>query len=384
MPTALPFAVPPTLAVGADLKNTFCLADGRYAWMSQHIGDMDDLATLEMLRHAESQAEELTGVRPEELAADIHPRYAPPDGHARTPEAARSPASSTTTRTSPPSMAEHGLDADEQVLGIAFDGTGYGTDGAVWGGEVLLAGYGGFRRHAHLRYVPLPGGDVTVERPYRMACAHLYASGLDWAPDLAPVQACPPAELRVLRRQLDTGFASVPTSSVGRLFDAVAALTGVRQVVAYEAQAAIELESLARSLVPVLDVDAPVEYRIVLHRDRLHDLQEPWVADTAPLMRAVATDVRDGMPAAAVGVRFHLALMQLIREVAGRAREELGPRTVVLGGGVFQNVLLLSAAVRALRADGHQVLRPRRLPPNDGGLALGQALVAARGRRRTT
>ncbi|MGZ4603813.1 MAG: Kae1-like domain-containing protein, partial [Kineosporiaceae bacterium] len=281
-------------------------------------------------------------------------------------------------------MAEHGLDADEQVLGIAFDGTGYGTDGAVWGGEVLLAGYGGFRRHAHLRYVPLPGGDVTVERPYRMACAHLSACGLDWAPDLAPVQACPPAELRALRRQLDTGFASVPTSSVGRLFDAVAALTGVRQVVAYEAQAAIELESLARSLVPVLDVDAPVEYRIVLHRDRLHDLQEPWVADTAPLMRAVAADVRDGMPAAAVGVRFHLALTQLIREVAGRAREELGPRTVVLGGGVFQNVLLLSAAVRALRADGHQVLRPRRLPPNDGGLALGQALVAARGRRRTT
>jgi hydrogenase maturation protein HypF len=387
MPTALPVDVPPTLAVGADLKNTFCLAEGRYAWLSQHVGDMDDLATLTMFGRAEAQLEELTGVRPERLAADVHPRYRS-TGWARTHAAGR-PVTAVQHHHAHVAavMGEHGHDGHEPVLGVAFDGTGYGTDGAVWGGEVLVADYAGFRRYAHLGYVPLPGGDASVERPYRMACAHLAAAGVEWTPDLPPVSACPDAELGVLRRQLDTGFGCVPTSSIGRLFDAVSALAGVRQVVAYEAQAAIELEGAARS---TLDPQAQGAdemayaddtYRLPLSRDR-HD--EPWIADAGRLVRSVAADVRDGVPAALVGVRFHLALVDLIREVAGRAREELGPLTVVLGGGVFQNALLLRGAVRALRADGHTVLRPRRLPPNDGGLALGQLLVAASSREPTT
>ena len=379
MPTALPFDVPPTLAVGADLKNTFCLAEGRYAWLSQHIGDMDDLATLDTFDRAETQLEELTNVRPERLAADLHPRYRS-TGWARG-HAARRPVTAVQHHHAHIAavLGEHGHDGRQPVLGIAFDGTGYGPDGAVWGGEVLLADYAGFRRYAHLGYVPLAGGDATVERPYRMACAHLAAAGVEWTPDLPPVAACPDAELVVLRRQLDTGFGCVPTSSIGRLFDAVSALAGVRQVVAYEAQAAIELEGAARSTLDpegagTAGPDADGGYRLPLSRARS---DEPWVADAAPLVRGVVADVRDGIPAALVGVRFHLALVELIREVADRARAELGRLTVVLGGGVFQNALLLGGAVRALRTDGHTVLRPRRLPPNDGGLALGQLLVAA-------
>ncbi len=247
LPVALPVDVSPTLAVGAELKSTCCLAQGRYAWLSQHIGDMDDLATLEAFAATERHLELLTGVEPEQLVADRHPGYrstawaranaGPRPVHAVQHHHAHVAAV----------MAEHGLDGSEPVIGIAFDGTGYGDDGAVWGGEVLIADFKGFQRFAHLGYAWLPGGDAAVERPYRMALAHLAAAGLPWDDDLPPVRACPEVERRVLAHQVATGFGSTRTSSVGRLFDAVSALAGVRQVVDFEAQAAIELEALARN-----------------------------------------------------------------------------------------------------------------------------------------
>src|SRR5689334_3556240 len=246
LPIALPVPVPPTVAVRADLKNTMAVADGKYAWLSQHIGDMDDLATLSAFDAAQQHLQELTAVEPEVLVADAHPLY-------RSTGWAHRNAGGRPVRTVQHHhahiaavMAEHGLDGSQQVLGFAFDGTGYGSDGAVWGGEVLLANYKGYQRLAQLSYVPLAGGDVSVLRPYRMALAHLWAAGIAWEPDLPPVAACPVGERRVLRRQLETGIGCVSTSSMGRLFDAVSALAGVRQVVAYEAQAAIELEGLAR------------------------------------------------------------------------------------------------------------------------------------------
>jgi hydrogenase maturation protein HypF len=367
LPIALPVPVQPTLAVGADLKNTMAVADGKYAWLSQHIGDMDDLATLSAFDSARSHLQELTGVSPNVLVADAHPLY-------RSTAWARRSAADRPVRTVQHHhahiaavMAEHGLDGSNQVLGFAFDGTGYGTDGAVWGGEVLLANYKGYQRLAQLKYVPLAGGDISVLRPYRMALSHLWAAGLPWDPDLAPVRACPPDEHRVLRHQLETSLGCTPTSSMGRLFDAVSALAGVRQVVAYEAQAAIELEGLSRGA-----DSGTTRYAFSLDARRL-----PAVIDPAPVLAAVITDLRAGVPAGVVGARFHRAVADLIVDLA--AGDDSGTRTVALSGGVFQNALLLRLTLEALGHKGFDVITHRYVPPNDGGIALGQLLVGNSG-----
>jgi len=372
LPIALPFEVNATLAVGADLKNTCALAKGRYAWVSQHIGDMDDLSTVDALTRTEGHLELLTGVRPETVVADLHPGY-------RSSRWAHRHADGRPVRTVQHHhahiasvMGEHGLGADELVIGFAFDGTGYGTDGAVWGGEMLVAGYGSFSRVAHLRYVPLAGGDASIVRPYRMALAHLYAAGVPWDEGLPPVRACPADERGVLAHQLDTGFGCAPTSSMGRLFDAVASLAGVRQHADYEAEAAIELESLA------LSAPAQVAYAARYAFD-IKDLgsDEPVIADPGPVIASVAADVLAGEPISLVALRFHTAVSDLIVDLAERCREQTGLERVALGGGVFQNALLLENAQHALTDRGFTVLRPRLLPPNDGGIALGQILVGA-------
>jgi hydrogenase maturation protein HypF len=367
LPVALPVRLPPTLAVGADLKNTMAVADGRYAWLSQHIGDMDDLATLSAFDSAQAHLRALTGVDPDVLVTDAHPLY-------RSTGWAHRNAGGRPVRTVQhhhahiaAAMAEHGYDGSEQVVGFAFDGTGYGSDGAVWGGEVLLANYKGYQRLAQLKYVPLAGGDVAVLRPYRMALTHLWAAGIRWDPDLAPAAACPPAERKVLARQLETGLGCVPTSSMGRLFDAVSALAGVRQVVAYEAQAAIELEGLSR------DADCgATTYAFDIDRHGSTALIDP-----APLIQAVIADQRGGVHSGVIGARFHRAVADLIVELAEEVSD--AARTVALSGGVFQNALLLQMALNGLRGKGFHVITHRRVPPNDGGIALGQLLVGNSG-----
>lgn len=366
LPVALPFEVPATLAVGADLKNTCCVGEGRYGWLSQHIGDMDDLATLQAFTATEAHLEALTKVAPQLLVADAHPDY-------RSTAWAREHAAGRPVKEVQHHhahiaavMGENGLRPDRQVIGCAFDGTGYGPDGAVWGGEVLIADYKGFQRFARLAYVPLAGGDLSVQRPYRMALAHLWAAGIAWEQDLPPVAACPPRERAVLQHQLHTGFGCAPTSSMGRLFDAVAALLGVRQVVDFEAQAAIELEALARGHhAPggAFDIGAGAGGALV--------------ADPAPLLRHLVDGLRAGEPVAVLAGAFHHACAELVRTLADRARSATGLDTVALSGGVFQNPTLLAAATQALRADGFSVLTHRRLPPNDGGMALGQLLVGS-------
>ncbi|GAA3745777.1 carbamoyltransferase HypF [Streptomyces tremellae] len=369
LPLALPFDVPPLLAAGGDLKNTCALGEGRRAWVSQHLGDLDDLATLDALTRTEAHLELLTGVAPERLAADPHPGYRS-GGWARARAGARPVAAAQHHHAHIASvMGEHGLGGDAEVIGFAFDGTGHGSDGAVWGGEVLRCGYRSARRLAHLGYVPLAGGDAAVARPYRMALAHLHAAGVGWDPELPPVAACPPAERAVLLRQLTTGFGCVPTSSMGRLFDAVAALAGVRQEAAYEAEAAIALEGAARGA--VRGDGAAYAFGLVPASDG------PLVADPGPVIRAVAADVRAGEPAGAVAARFHAAVAALVVELAERFREATGIGAVALGGGVFGNAVLLEAAQQGLEKRGFTVLRPRVLPPGDGGLALGQLLIAA-------
>ena len=351
------------MAVGADLKNTMAVADGKYAWLSQHIGDMDDLATLSAFDAAQRHLQELTAVEPEVLVADAHPLY-------RSTAWAHRNAAGRPVRTVQHHhahiaavMAEHGMDGSQQVLGFAFDGTGYGSDAAVWGGEVLLANYKGYQRLAQLKYVPLAGGDISVLRPYRMALAHLWAAGIEWEADLPPVAACPADEQRVLRQQLETGVGCVPTSSMGRLFDAVSALTGVRQVVAYEAQAAIELEGLARG------VDGGTSsYTFDIDRSR-----NPALIDPTPVVHAVVRDHRAGVPAAVIGARFHCAVADLVVKLACEDRD--ASQTVALSGGVFQNALLLHLTLKRLQTNGFHVITHRRVPPNDGGIALGQLLV---------
>jgi hydrogenase maturation protein HypF len=367
LPVALPVGLPPTLAVGADLKNTFAVAERKYAWLSQHIGDMDNLATLLAFGSAEHHLEALTGVAPEVVVADSHPGY-------RSTAWAHRNAGDRPVRTVQHHhahvaavMAEHGLDGAQQVLGFAFDGTGYGPDGAVWGGEVLLADYKGYQRRAQLKYVPLAGGDVSVLRPYRMALSHLWAAGLPWDDDLPPVRACPPRERKSLAHQLTTGVGSVPTSSMGRLFDAVSALVGVRQVVAYEAQAAIELEGISR------DADGDTtRYEFAVDASAA-----PTVINPAPVLAAIVSDMRAGIRASVIGARFHRAVAELIVDLAGA--EDPVPQTIALTGGVFQNALLLRLARNGLVAKGFDVITHRHVPPNDGGIALGQLMVGNAG-----
>ncbi|SHN18036.1 carbamoyltransferase HypF [Actinacidiphila paucisporea] len=372
LPVALPVEVRPALAVGGDLKNTFCLGEGRRGWLSAHIGDMDAPAAAAAFERAREQLSAVTAVRPEVLAADRHPRY-------------RSAAWAQRDRGELPlvrvqhhhahlaaAMAEHGLDGTRRVVGVAFDGTGYGDDGAVWGGEFLLGDYAGFTRFCRLAYVPLPGGDAAVRRPYRMALAHLWAAGIAWDPGLGPVAACPPDELRVLARQVERGLNCAPTSSMGRLFDAVSSLAGVCHLAGYEAQAAVELEAAA------LDAGGGTGPGYAFGLAPGADGDAELVAAPGPVLASVIADLRAGTGVRTVAARFHAAVADLVLRGCTAARERHGLETVALTGGVFGNALLSRLCADALRAAGFTVLVHRLVPPNDGGLALGQLMVAAR------
>ncbi|MCE7989341.1 MAG: carbamoyltransferase HypF [Caldilinea sp. CFX5] len=361
-PVRLPVEVRPTLGVGGELKNTFCLAAGHAAFMSQHIGDMENLETLQAFTPAVDHFQTIFDIQPELLVCDLHPAYLSSQwargqtGKRRLAQVQHHHAHLAGL------MAEHRLDGHEPVIGFCFDGTGYGTDGAIWGGELLLADYASFRRRSYLRYIPLPGGDAAVKHPSRTALAHLWAAGVEWDEALPPVAATTQTERRIFQRQFATGFNTVPTSSMGRLFDAVAALAGVRQTATYEAQAAIEFEALA-----VEAADMPYRFDVA---------PDGQIFDAAPVVKAVAADLLQGVPVGEIAIKFHQAVADLILQLSLVVRQEEKLNTVALSGGVFQNVLLLRLAVARLEAAGFQVLTHRLTPPNDGGLALGQVLVA--------
>jgi hydrogenase maturation protein HypF len=263
-------------------------------------------------------------------------------------------------------MAEHGL--SEPVIGVAFDGSGYGTDGAIWGGEFIIADYRQFRRPAHLRYVGMPGGDLAVREPWRMALAHLADAGLA---DDPLNRRIPAIALRTARRMLERGFNSPRTSSAGRLFDAVAALAGIRDHVRFEGQAAMELEWLAA------EAGTEQAYPFDLEESTEDTASESVVVDTRPLMRAVADDVHRNLSPAVIARRFQTTMVELIASVCKRLRQATGLSAVVLSGGVFMNFLLTSEARARLIGAGFRVYRHRLVPPNDGGLSLGQLAIAA-------
>ena len=370
LPIRLPFSAGPTLAVGGELKNTFCLAAGNDAFMSQHIGDMGSVETWAAFERSTRQLTCLYDIRAPRLSADAHPGYqtkrwaedASPHPVAEVQHHHAHIASV---------MAEHGVPAGHSVIGIAFDGTGFGTDGTIWGGEVMVAGYGDFERVGHLATVPLPGGDAAIRRPCRTALAHLWAAGIDWAEDLPPTGAVTPEERAVLIRQLEGRTGCVTTSSMGRLFDAVSSLLDVRHHATYEAEAAICLQWAAEE---ALNLGVPLRrYRFGLGGDEL---------DPSPVLRALVADLRAGAGAGAMAAGFHAAVARAIGDVAECQRALTGIDVVALSGGVFQNALLLGLARREMEERHLRVLTHRVVPPNDGGLALGQAAIA--GYRATT
>lgn len=376
LPVALPTEVRPVLAVGADLKTAFCVAHGRQAWLSQHLGDMGTVETLQAFERTIAQFARTYGVEPEVVACDAHPGYVTSGWARRAAAALGVPWRAVQHHRAHVAalLAEHGLAPTHPLIGVAFDGTGHGDDGTVWGGEFLVTGPEAagapLQRAARLAAVPLPGGDAAVVRPARVALAHLGAAGIGWDAGLPPVAACAPEERRVLARLLESGRSAVPTSSMGRLFDAVASLAGVRHEVHFEAEAAIELEGL----VPAgADPDFDDAYRF----GRRWDVDGCLVLDPAPVVRAVVADVRGGVEQATLARRFHAAVAAAVVDTADRLRERWGTDTVGLTGGCFQNATLTQWTAAGLRSEGFHVLVHREVPANDGGVALGQAVLAA-------
>lgn len=360
LPLNLPLACRrPTLALGAQVKSTFALGRERCAILSHHIGDLDHYENHRAYVEAIAHYGRLFSFRPEFLAHDLHPDYMS-TRYATEQHASKALGVQHHHAHIASCMAEHGL--IEPVIGVAFDGTGYGTDGALWGGEFLIGDYRAYRRAAHLRYVPVPGGERAIHEPWRMALAHLVDAGVE--PAQFREQLCPVARAAVLR-QIERQFSSPPTSSVGRLFDAVAALAGLRHRVTFEGQAAIELEAMAS------DVSTDVIYPFEI------DSGSPLVIDTRPLMVQVAEDLGRDCAPAIIARRFHSTLVEMIACVCSRLADESGLRTVVLSGGVFLNALLTHETVARLTRERFRVFRHQRVPTNDGGLCLGQLAVAA-------
>lgn len=370
LPVRLGRDLPTVLAVGGELKNTCCLIDGDSAYCSAHVGDMGSPVTTRAFERAAAQLSELRQARPTVLAADLHPGYLTRRWAEEHAGAAGEPGLELVQHHHAhlvSLLAEHAL-IGTPLTGVVFDGTGYGADGTIWGGEFLVldADTASFRRAGHLLPVDLPGGDAAVRNPCRVALAYLAAADVGWTPGLPPVDACAAAELSAVRAQLASTAASVRCSSMGRFFDAVASLLGVRHRIGYEAQAAIELEQLADS--------APVGTTAAVPA---FDIGSGNVLDHRPVIRGLVSGLRAGVPAAVLARGVHVAVAEAVAEVAYRIAREGGSSTVGLTGGVFQNALLLGECTRRLRDRGLLVLTHRLVPPNDAGLALGQAVVAA-------
>jgi hydrogenase maturation protein HypF len=370
LPIRLGRDLPTVLAVGAELKNTCCLIDGDSAFCSAHVGDMGSPVTTRAFERAAGQLSDLRQARPAVLAADCHPAYLTRRWAEEHAGAAGEPGLELVQHHHAhlvSLLAEHGL-IGAPVTGAVFDGTGYGADGTIWGGEFLVLGAdtASYRRAGQLLPVGLPGGDAAVRNPCRVALAYLAAADVAWTPELLPVDACTAAELSAVRAQLASATASVRCSSMGRFFDAVASLLGVRHRLGYEAQAAIELEQLADSA-PVGAMAVPPAFGIGAGN----------ILDHRPVIRGVVAGLRAGVPVAVLARGVHVAVAEAVAEVAYRIAADGGSSTVGLTGGVFQNVLLLGECTRRLQERGLLVLTHRLVPPNDAGLALGQAVVAA-------
>ena len=374
LPSTLHLEAPPLLAVGGHLKAVLAIARGRFVYQSQHLGDLENLTALEFFKEALEHLMRTFEIEPCAVVHDLHPGYlstawakefAGERGleligvqhhHAHLAGC----------------MAEHGLAGP--VIGIALDGTGYGTDGHIWGGEVLVARLDGFERFAHLEYAPMPGGDAAVREPWRMALGALHAAGFDVESEqIVRLLGAQASEARVLRRMVGRGINSPLTSSLGRLFDAVAAVVLNRRVVDYEAQAAIELEGIA--------VDEPDRFEQGDYVPELHEAEEGSgsvaVIRTGKMWKAVLDDLWRGVPAGRIAARFHAGIAEGFINAAANARIETDINTVALSGGCMANRRLVRLLRAGLEEEGFTVLQHRQVSPGDGGLSYGQIVIAA-------
>ncbi len=363
-PVSLPVATPePLVAVGPLLKSTFTLAYDDQAFISQHLGDLENLSTLEHFQVSLERYQRLFRVHPTVAVRDLHPGYlstriAEELGLARVMAVQHHHAHIAAV------MGEHGL--VEPVLGVAYDGTGYGDDGTVWGAEIMVADLTGYQRVAHLRPAPLPGGDAAVRAPWRVALGYRSLDhGLDDAAFAHSLSAAHEQERAVVEQQLARQLNAPMASSMGRLFDAAASVLGIRQRIRFEGQAAMELEALA-GWRPA----CPLPYRIT-------EIEGRWVLDPLPILVALGQRRAAGDDLADLAGAFHETVVVATTELLNRAREASGLHQVVLSGGSFQNVRLHVGLQRRLTAEGYTVLAPIELSPNDGAVSYGQAVVAA-------
>ncbi|NOT04701.1 MAG: carbamoyltransferase HypF [Anaerolineales bacterium] len=362
-PVSLPFDSKQILAVGGELKNTFCLTRDRYAFLSQHIGDMENVEVYESFKQNIEHLSRLFCIQPQIIAYDMHPNYF------TTQWALWTQRSNKNARFIPVQhhhahiascMADNKLD-DRKLIGLSFDGTGYGTDGAIWGGEILLASYADFERVAHLEYLPLPGADSATCNSWRIAVGYAESLGLD-IEDLPFLESVDSQSVNIVRQQVRKKLNAPLTSSMGRLFDAISSLIGIRNQVTYEAQAAIEMEVLSRKFIAETN---PYPFEI-----------EDGIIRVGELFKQVIQDVRSNHAAGFIGARFHHTVCAMAVEASKCVRQKNAINEVALSGGVWQNQILLELTRSALLRENFVVYTHQQTPANDGGLALGQAVIA--------
>ncbi len=350
------------LACGAELKHTFCLTKDHYAILSQHIGDLENYETLCFFQETMANLKKLFRAKPQAVAYDLHPNYRSTQFALSLPLERKIGVQHHHAHIAS-CMAENHLQG--KVIGVAFDGTGYGTDGKIWGGEFLVADLETFERRAHLRYVPLPGGDAAVRQPWRIALSYLrdaFGNGA-FPEEMKFLHPVPEKQIAVVDAMIARRIHSIETSSSGRLFDAVAAIVGLGSEVTFEGQAAIALESAAQP---------GVEDRYSFQLQE----SEPMQLDMRPMITEIARDVAGGTPSGLISARFHNTVVTAIVEVCRWIRQQENLTRVCLSGGVFQNMYLLKRTVKDLDKDGFQVFLHAMVPPNDGGISLGQAAIA--------
>jgi hydrogenase maturation protein HypF len=362
VPVFLKKSTRPILACGAELKNTVCLAKGKHAFISQHVGDLENLSTYEFFKKTIAHLKRILDVEPQIVAFDRHPdymstQYAKKQKHIEKIAVQHHHAHIVSC------MAENQI--EEPVIGLSCDGTGYGLDGNIWGGEIMIAHPDRFERAAHLAYVPMPGGVAAIKEPWRMAVSHLYRiyGKHLFNLNLPLLKEIDRKKIDVMIEMIDKNINSPLTSSLGRLFDGVAAIAGIRNQVVFEGQAAMELEMAATG-----SADEAYEYAWAD--------EEVLKIDPQPIIAGVARDVAQGVSTSQVSDKYHATLIRIFTELCELMKKKTHISRVALSGGCFQNSILLSGLLKRLEQKGFKVLTHKKVPANDGGIALGQAVIA--------